>query len=245
MWPFTKKPIVLDCYTNRKYVYDFAPIVKAKDALPKWFKKIPTSYKAPGSISPVPTMRACSGFISQYDQGVVLPLWSDLSVSIGAINTGAWGYQFSDAQSYAEAHSEIQRGTYLPNTHYQHIKLHSPWLFKCNDDIEWEFMGANYNFESPEKMIVLPGVVSYKYQYGTNLNLIFPRSEVGATHMLLHGQPIAQLFPISERPLVIRQHLVSTEEFLRIADSMIPIKFVGKYVRAKSLMQGKCPFRGA
>ena len=93
----------------------------------------------------------------------------------------------------------------------------------------------------------MPGTLEFYYNYSTNANLLVDVTKGHA--MLKHGQPLAHITPLSERPLVIKNELVTAREFDILCNNTRAISFINKYKtirKAKRAVDAanapKCPF---
>ena len=215
MFFFKRKKITLDCFTDRPDVCKYTPIEFANKHYPEWWKKLPKTYNTQNpnlnnTLGEQPTMKGCPGLIDNFQYGVVLPLWSDIAIHI---THRECNWQFSDHITPAQSHDPNQWVGFLPLERGQfHIKLESPWFFKTKDDIHWTFSQPTWNMSTISDYTVLPGVVSYKYQITTNINMIIhPKQD--HRFIIEAGQPIAHITPLSEREVIIKNHLIDTAEF--------------------------------
>lgn len=241
-----KKELVLNCYTNRADVYNFFPVVEAKRKVPEWFKKIPTpvfKHLEDYSLELV-NLKQCVGFLDYYKKGFILPLWSDLVLNIGAKNTLDYRWQYSDRTSSIEEHHPKQTNNHFDPLLYQHLKLISPWLFSCDEDISFLAVEPGWQFDMLGNARVLSGVIGFKYQTSANINIFFPREEKETEVLLAAGMPLYHLIPLTERKITIKTHLVSDEHFNRISQINATIKFMRHYEkREKLLSTSGCPFQ--
>lgn len=235
------KPIFVDMYTDKSYVYEYAQPGPASEFYPDWWAGIGKSTKD-GAIE-YPTIKSCEGFVAQYRRGLIIPMWSDLMVEIAPVGSTGYRWTYSDGKSVAKVHPAEQRGTYLPETEYQHLKLDTPWVFKCDEDVAFQWVQPMWNFDNPESVLIPPGVVNFKYQFAVNINMLFKRGTATREVLIEHGQPMVHLVPLTERPVVFRAHLVTNDEITKLSGLRTSIKFVGTYRRIKNLLS-RCPFGG-
>jgi len=243
---FKKKPLVLNCVTDRHDVMTYAPIQKTSKFFPDWWKRLPKSIDDAGAGVGFRTMKTCAGMRDLFQHGIIIPMWSDAVISVGKIGEQAYKYQFSDKRSIISAdHSAHQRGDFAPADAYQHIKVDSPWLFSCEEAVPLIWTEPTWNMgEHLTQYRVLPAVVDYKYQTSTNINLIASRklNEV-STFMIPHGQPLVQLTPLTERELKI--NLVEDDAmFRRLNERSSIIAFINTHDKRKTILEGKCPHVG-
>jgi len=235
---FSRKTLVLNFYTDRKEVFDLAKPIKASKAFPDWWKDLPK--EMPGDpITPMSTMKRCIGFTELYNNGFILPMWSDLNIDVGPIGTTGARWCYADMKSGAGNHPAEQRGNYLPDTQYQHLKLTSPWHAVCDEDVKWAYFQPTWNFNNPETLVIPPAVIDFKYQTNLNVNLFLVRTDQAKMHNFLFGQPMAHIVPLTERPVEYRFNLVTKEELDGLRTPSL--WFTNKYTNFKTAA-GKCPF---
>ena len=236
------KVVHVDCFTCRNTVYQNSSIQYSSHFFPEWWKKLDKSINLNDGLVNVdyPTMKSCQGFLDYFGNSLTIPLWSDLAVRVGPINSNKLSWKFSDATTDCVIHPTFQRGEeYLPDKNYVHLKILSPWLLKCKDDINFSFQGAFWNFKEPESVIIPPGILNFKYQSDTNINTFFTREKQNKNIFFKFGQPLVQIRPYSERRLKIKTHLIDEKEF---SNMHLPrISFGKTYKIFKNVSSSKCP----
>lgn len=242
-----KKKIVLDCFTDRPDVIKYSSVDYAHKFFPDWWKNLNKTFIAKENNIDVElaTIKTCVGFIEQYQHGIIIPMWSDFHIKLGSTIKPEYFWKFSDNISSCGNHSSEQRGSeYLPDNKYCHVKLNSPWFFKCNEDIKFALTPTFWNFYKPEDILIPPGILDFKYQMATNINIFFWYKEKEETYYIKHGKPLVQFIPLSERKLKIKTHLVSKEEMDKLFPR-VPISRLQRYRKQKKIMQKNeksCPF---
>jgi hypothetical protein len=238
LFKFPQKKIVLDCFTHLEHVLTTAPIVPATKLLPEWWKALPRTYTTPqGEHS---TMRSCVGMTDYYKASIVMPLWSDMRINIKSPTEYNW--KFSDGLSNAVYHEvDKQAAGFLPE--YAHIKITSPWYLKTKENIQWVWSHPTYAFPNSHEIATLPGVVNYKHQSTSNINIfVFAKKE--QTIFIPQGQPLVHMIPMSDRKVKIVRHLIDEKEAHRMNLNDCPITFIRKYQRLVTLKEQfkDCPF---
>lgn len=244
MFLFKKRKLVLDLFTCRQMIFDAAKPKLAPHYYPEWWKELKTEIPSNDELFPIATMRRCMGFVDHYKHGFIIPMWSDFRIELGPIGDTYFRAQCSDNTSGLNEHPEALRGAYLPATHYQHLKLHTPWAAKCKEDVYWKWEQPTWSYRNPNKSIVLPGTIEYKYQYSMNANLMFAR-EAGKTMIEIpFQQPLVHVTPLTERELELRHHMVSREEYdtLMQGEKLSNINRYRSYRRVRESEERKCPF---
>jgi len=240
------KPITLHCYTSRADVYNFSPIQKASKFIPDWWKNTPKTTIDTDRLFSTPTIKTCAGFTGLYKKGFIIPMWSELALEMGKVNSNYYKYQYSDNISNIDQHDPQQRGPAYPPEKYQHLKIISPWQFVCNEDIDFSLTEPTWNIDTPEIVKILPGVVNYKYQSATNINTIWTRQDENVVYTIDHNQPLAHIIPLTEKQVNLKLHLISPADFANLSDIGRPLNFLNNYFKNKKILKAVeangCPF---
>ena len=239
---FKKNKVVLDCFTVDSFTYNYCKIDKATNFYPEWWKKLDTK------INNRPTMKHCRGFTRLYTNSFIIPCWEDMQIKLFA-NDYSWvNSRLPDSIS---SHSEIQYKGFIDTSRYQHIKIPSPWYLKSNRFVEFAFTDPIWNRSNVSDYTVLPGVVDYKYQPDTAVNLLIEYTEEGKIIEFCVGEPLVCLTPLTEVEVDIRTHLIDRKDL----GGLVPSNEVGlvadiskKYSIRKKFINNidknkkKCPF---
>ena len=236
-----KKPIVLHCYTFRPDVFNYFPIVEAKQKVPEWFKKLTAPYyKSPEDHSL--NLKLCPAASSLFSSGFILPLWSDLFLAVGEIGTNTYRWQYSDKTSDLESHPSEQWENNFVEEKYQHLKLKSPWIFECEEKIPFLALEPEWQFDVLDNITILNGVLEFHTQNTTNVNMFFRRREEEIQQIIPCGTPIYKFVPLSERKVILKNHLISFEEFNMKSSKTTGISFLRHFQKKKVLLKNKCPY---
>jgi hypothetical protein len=240
------KPIILHCYTHRADVYNYFPLEKASKFIPNWFKKLPTpsflGLHENGEEKSVSNLKECVGFINYFSKGFILPLWSDLFIALGKKGTLDYRWQFSDSQSVAEAHGSSSTGGAFLEEDYQHLKLNSPWMLRCDEHLEFLALEPEWYFEKLDGVHVLNGVIEFKINPGTNINMYLKRLTEEKHILIESGTPLYHFVPLTERNVVLKTHLVSETEFNNIHDGACRTSFTRTFWKKRKIRQKNCPY---
>lgn len=239
LFRFPQKKIILDCFSYSPYVLETAPIVPAMKLMPEWWKKLPNFFYSEKNNTPQSTMRTCDGMVNYYKKSIAMPMWSDLSINVKSPSDYSW--QYADEKSEMGIHDVRNQATGFLNG-YAHLKLMPPWKFKCKEDIFWVWSHPVYNYPNSHHVVSFPGIVSYKEQYATNINLLV-HADKPRNIVIPHGQTLVHMTPMSDRKVEIVRHLVTREEFFLRHDNT-RISFLKK---TESIKKAKdrfkdCPF---
>lgn len=201
--------IKLDAYTWQPSAYKFFKIQESKHFMPSWFKEIPPVFPGPtpnGVIVDNPTMKSCAGLTDLYTKGLMLPLWSDCVIETVEDRCR---FAYADQRSRLDEHEPSQMGK-LRDGHV-HAKLVSNWLLKTDSEVDFLWTQPSYNLNKYFRQFhVLPGIVNYKYQHMTNVNIMMePHTRIE----LPAGIPLAHIIPITDEPIEIEHHLVTEKDY--------------------------------
>lgn len=250
MFLFKKKKVILDCFTYRPDVFSYFPIEKASASMPEWWKKMPATFLPdPIGLAEFSTMRSCAGFLGYYNNAISLPLWTDTRIRTDE-KEDTLHWHFSDLITEAFPHDFRQKGDYLSNpmSRYAHLKIVSPWILNCKEDINFVFSGNTWALDNPEQIIIPPGVVSYRYQSVTNINM-FIRMDNTQIASLSAGSSLVHIFPMTEREVEIKTHFVDEKDYknmqnLGANNFTTKSYFKHRQIRKEHEKTGKCPVSG-
>lgn len=240
---FKRKEIVVDCFTNLNSAYNFFPIQESSKFLPNWWKN--TSKYIPVndiySIFNDKTLKSCNGLIDTYREGFMIPLWSDLLITV---KDKIASCVFADQKSYTNVHSPQQWNTYADPNEVGHIKIASPWKIKTKSNIKFFLTKPYWNYKMLEDFSILSGTLSFKYQHESNINM-FINLEKNKNLIIEANSPLAHIIPLTENKVIFKNHLIDDKEFNSFSDKFI---FGGSYDFKKSFLnrlektEKKCPF---
>ncbi len=238
------KELVLNFYTDHNGAYNFFKPKESKHFWPEWWKKLPRIIE---DDIPRSTMKTCDGFVRLYKNSLIIPLWSDLFVEIykDENHQGGYNYQFADQISSAVHHNREQFVDFLPGS--VHLKIHNPWLITCDEEVNFLIMAPFWNHPNNTNLVICPGMVEFKYQVHCHINTFFLFNGDRSTFTIEAGSPITQIIPITERPVVIKHHLLSRQEMLNLHHRTYSNSFfVHNYKRIKKIIQKEkleCPMK--
>jgi hypothetical protein len=124
---------------------------------------------------------------------------------------------------------------------YSHIKLGSPWLFKEKTGVKFSWHQSDWHrTDIIDRCRIVSGVVDYKYQNQTNVNLFVKKS---TNVEFKAGEPLVHIIPISDKRVVLKTHLVDPLEFSKM--EYRPAQYTNSYRTHKKSVEEqerKCPF---
>lgn len=172
----------------------------------------------------------------------VIPLWCDVSINLNHISKDhSIGWKFADEDTAADIHPYIQFRGFMTEKKLQQLKIPVPWVIKEKTGVKFLASSPQWALKDLQRVITpLPGMVDFKYQHSANIQYLFnyPQVETVDSVIIPAGMPLYQFFPLSDRKVKIKTHLISREEFW---DYHAAEKFSNHYsFRKKSI--DKCPF---
>jgi hypothetical protein len=234
------KPIKITAYTYNAAVKKYADIKNTNHFKPDWHKELPVARD--DDFYAEPNMKMCRGFNQVFNKGFVVPFWCDYKVRVGVKGDTDYEWISSSDDFNAVAHPQSQRGSYLPDTKYSHIKFDAPWLVSCDEDIEFLYAYNSWVSNSPEGMVIPVGVLDFKYNNGVNMNVFFTRGDKEKVYHVAAGEPFVQLIPLSDRPVEVETKVVSRSDYNMMHTESTMLKFRGtSYWKVKSASK-ECPF---
>lgn len=233
----------VDVFTHLPDVYKNSSIIPAKKVMPKWLKDLPSTNSLDLDTLTYPTnMKGCVGVTNALKEGLIIPLWSDLILDIPEEGRLDYRWNLSDPLVDASAHHESERGKYAEATKYAHVKLHSPWAITTKESVKWVWQQPIWHHTDPAEILIPNAVLDYSTLADTNVNLLVRRQHERKQIFVGANTPLVQLIPMTDREVVIHDHLVTNEEWLRILRSNSSAStFRNKHAFA-NLSNSKCPF---
>jgi disulfide oxidoreductase YuzD len=240
-----RSTIHVDCFTSRKDVYEYSPIVEASKCIPDWWKKLPK----PGideNLVAHTNMRNCVGFIDFHTNALCMRLWSELAIKLNYFEK-KFNFQFSDFSSDMEFHPKQQFERFLSDD-YAQFKIISPWIFKTKEDVNWIVVQNIYSPNLSNDLCILPGVLNFKYQPSTHIQCVIKGGEgVILRKKFDFNMPLMNLFPLTDKKIKFKNHLISDGEYSNKMKLTNNITFFKKYRMIKNLVdskekESKCPF---
>ena len=187
-----------------------------------------------------PTWKKCRGIIDLFTVGFILPNWADCQVEMfddGKFNVS--NHHIPNAAISVGYHDRNQYGNTIFKD-YGHIKFDSPWFLREKTGVQFPWNPCLYHDTNQKDIIqILPGVMDYKYQMSTNVNMFIKKGSIAKFYA---GDPLVHIIPISEKKVKLHHHLLSEEEYQKVISLDVN---AGMYVntrKVKSPTESKCPF---
>jgi hypothetical protein len=210
MFWIKKSEIILDCFTNKKYIYEQAKINYATKFFPEWWKKM--HKQTPSGNA---TIKHCVAFQDFYKKGIVIPSWFDFELTIFDKNNEQW-YEWE--ASNHDVNTDNSHGTEQFKTfaeqNVKNMKIDSPWLCKTKEEIYWTWTQPTWNNKSfLGNLQLMPAVTNFKYQYETHINYMVLNKDNTVTYDIPPLTPLVIMHPLTEKNIKICHHLIDDDEF--------------------------------
>lgn len=249
---FKKPELTLDCFTPSGPAYQYSKIENASKYIPEWWKNTPNE-----TSDSNPTIKWCNGFIDYYKTGIVIPSWFEAEITVNP--NSSYNVLTTDEKSFKNQsnHPNKMFSQYSENDTFN-IKIMSPWIFKMKENINFVWSEPTWDNKNLfTEVTVLPGVMNFKYNTTTNINLLIKVRKDSYKINIKPQQPLAMLHALTDKKIIIKTHLVSQEEYNNLDSinrmflwkdlkSMVGVakgkrKIIDKVDEIES-QQSKCPF---
>ncbi len=217
-----RESIRLHAFTSTVGLADILPPIRLGESLPRWWKSLTPYSTADGSLtkqlglSKIETARHCYGMRELFNRGVGIPLWADTHVVMnadGAIDT----YSSNRELKPAGGSHPAQQFQGLLSSGAQQFKFVSPWSFVCEKPMQFIWIHPFYHQPNANRFHTMPGVVEYRNQHATNVNVVLQRPEGERSELAFSaGEMLAYLFPMFESRLELSVEEISERDIKRI-----------------------------
>lgn len=213
---FFKKPeVVLDCFTRSSHVYDNAKINYGIKYIPRWWKETPKRLDN-GDL----TIKNCIGVSDLYKTSIVIPSWFEMRLHIHAVNDpdNMWyTWEASNEDVITDGSHDPAQFKNFALMNGCNIKLNSPWKFRTKEFVRFTWTQPSWNMRHMmDNLTILPAVVDYKYQPDTNINFLCINKERANDIVIEPLTPLVMLHPMTEKKVIIKNHLVDDKEYDRL-----------------------------
>lgn len=226
-------PVVFHCYTTSVEAMTYAPIQRSSKFIPAWWQELAKTKNLFDT-----TMAHCAGFKYLYEKSFTLPLWTEFDVVLDQASSSS---QVGDMKTRVDLHLAAQRGSFAPEDKNLQLKLVSPWLICCDEEIYCSWVPATWNNNDMYNIQVLPAIIEFKYQNQTNVNILIKKEVEQKYYRINVNQPLVHIVPMTERKFKVVLHLVSEEEYETRKMKFMPVS-VAKYEKTKKFLQ-QCPYK--
>ena len=194
---FKKKRLTLHAYAPVGQLVDLFPPVKLSDSHPDWYKVLPADVGEHGLGL---TVKHCSGLKDLYSAGMLMPLWADHEIATSPTNP-PWiktNYNPPNGPAHVSHNLDVQATNAWPG--YSNIKFSSPWMFWCDEPVQWLISQPTWHQKDPSQIQTVTGIFEFRHQHQTNISvLIKNNAAIGKPITLRAGTPMAYITPLIER----------------------------------------------
>lgn len=243
---FHRTPVIhVDGFTFSPSVYEYAPLTRAVDAVPEFWKSLPNpdpSYfvddRGTFRVERHSTLKNCYGFIELYKRGFVLENWSAIAVMV---EKNGYKYYYADLDN-PQSHPLEQFGNGFNG--FFHLKLISPWLIREKTGVKFHFGPTSWSHEKYD-FVMPPGVLDFKMNHAAHVNILLRPRPDPYQFVIEFGEPLAHIIPLTDKKIELKNHLVDQLEYDRLkihtANSFMGWRKVVKLMD-RNEQRGKCPF---
>lgn len=220
-----KAKLKLYALTSTAGLATIAPPVRLLNKLPSWWTQLDAYADLGDPKGPlakrfrrvkIPTARHCYSMQEVFKRGIGLPLWSDTRVVIDADGRLDVEGRNPQVPAAGTAHPE-QQFAGLAECSVQHLKFMSPWSFVCERAVQFLWAHPFYHQPNVFRFHTLPGIVEYRNQHATNVNVMLSRrSGERQEFEFVAGELLAYIFPVSDDKLTLSVEEVSERELDRV-----------------------------
>ena len=212
------KTIVLDCFTSDPFAYEYAKIAPSTQYYPEWWQNIKREIETGkdevfGRPIISPTVKGCRGITSLYKHSYVIPMWEFLTINV---HNNKYSWQTNNNPQLIAKHSPVQYEGWVDNENYTHFKIISPWWLKTKSDINFMYVDPVWGRSEIADYCVLPGILDFKYQYATHINMMVQMTEKFKSIKFTPGTPLVHIVPLTDKNIDLRCHLVDRDKIAGI-----------------------------
>jgi hypothetical protein len=237
MFLFRKSKLVLDLVISEENIqtYNLFPAIETRRIIPSWFKTCPKSEFNWFKFIPDRTVKSCPGIIDYINSGFVTPLWSDVNIRTSPEQI-EW-YSAKEDPNFFQYHETLIQSPGFYNNQFM-LKTINPWrIKKRKQDIKIISVFAQYHHSKSLPYSFMQGTLDTKMTTALNFFIAFPKTN--ATYELKAGDIFMQYIPLSDKQLVIKNHLVSKQEFINLSNEHNAISFYMTGMKIKNILKSK------
>jgi len=237
---FFKKKLKLtfSCSPDYYTAFELYKPTYAAEFSPPWLKNIPALIHEKderGVVIPRASIKRCAGLQWTLTNGFILPLWTDICLVINP--DGTFGYQCADLKTSILSHPSTQ----IPGFYngYTNLKIISPWAIKSSHEVKFYWTSPYYYYDLPTKYVLAPGIMEYKFNHSTNINLFLPVQDKPYQFMLNAGDPIVHMIDTNFTKFDVTYELLKDPlEFYSKYNFNSDTSFVGQYFKRRKKLAG-------
>jgi hypothetical protein len=220
-------------WSTIEHLEEVSPPKPAREFFPQWYKDIKTlTSPDPLRDGPAGNVKACPSFPLWFQQGYVIPLWTDIELHYEE-GSDKLEWRTPDEKWQVGIHPNSQILPYLPQHVREDIaailKPISPWRVVTPKGYSTMQLPMFYQYNKIFE--TLPGIIPTDIWHQTNPQMVIKKSAFKDNKlvMLTKGTPLAVYVPF-KREEYIYQVCPSTKK-LQKEDKLINLKVSGKFRR--------------
>lgn len=193
LFKFKEKKITIDFFTDNYATYELFKIKKVSRNKPKWFNN---------DLA----IRHCAGMTDFFNKAYLIEAWTDISINVGSDGVVTPITANKEVVFGENHHSE--RGAFLPQDQFQHIKIVSPWLADASQSIPCLFFAAVWHNERYiDRISYLPAVRDLYYSKRWNMHFFINKNNIqGYQEFINIGDPLQYFVPLTDKKVEVKTH---------------------------------------
>ena len=219
--------IIVDIYTDRTEMFEAYQPMLARKFIPDWWKSLPQYREedAPGyQQMPQATFKGCPAINDILKTGIIFPSWCELHAKVDM--GGNKNIHIDPDHIQVSQHDERDFTQHKPEM--AHLKVTSPWAIVEKTGVKFMWMKPEWHQQKPLEYWTVPGIIDFKYQHSSLRNMFIPYN----TKLQIDvGTPWLQLIPLSEKPVEVKCHLISTAKLDQIMSANTFVSVAGGYLK--------------
>jgi hypothetical protein len=224
----------IECFNLNYQLIKLFPIVSSKESIPDWWQKLPRTFKFNSSVD-IPTMRTCPGFIEFFKRGITIPLWQDHKITWA--NNRLIEVQVPGGVNPENQTSHPGEQFNFAFKNWTNVKLMSPWNLRTKREVPFLVVEALWNKPNLEDWALPPGVLEFKYQHTTHLNMFLPPVQRIGELEIPAGTPMVHLIPLESVNIELEFIEMTREQSNSFR--LFPWSFNNSYHKTKKILQSK------
>lgn len=214
----------LEIFTFDSFLKENLPPLFNSKGVPKWYEKLNFfcgETKLSDNLPPKKhaTIKGCPAIKDFLQSGIEIPLWSDIDFYIDTKEKSVeWNYA-NIYENFKTVSSHPFDQYHTLSNKYINIKVVSPWIFKCNRDIDWLLTRPTYRSSvfDDNGIVFCDGIVNFRHNFVTNVNLFFPLNRESYTVSFSAGEIFQKFIPLTENNINIEVKTCTVEEYNSMA----------------------------
>lgn len=229
-----RKKLKIRCYPQFDHAAKIFPIEKTRSFIPDWWKNLSATFYDPKSSLNISTIKACPGFVDLYKKGITIPLWRDSVIKYDSERIVDVVIPTDEpVENLFVLHSVEQWQGLLPG--HLHFKIVSPWMLETDEPVQFLMMDMTWNRKDSQEYLIPPGIVEFKYQHATHINVFLPPTKGFRELKLEAGTPMVQLIPLTDREIELEIMPADSNKF----KNLLPYAwtFNNVYAKTKNILE--------